>query len=70
MKKITAILAAVLIMCMAGTANAQFKVGKLVGAAAKGVKALTLTDAQMASYVKESVDWMDTHNNGTDEDST
>lgn len=69
MKKITAILAAVLIMCMAGTANAQFKVGKLVGAAAKGVKALTLTDAQMASYVKESVDWMDTHNKVSDADS-
>lgn len=26
------------------------------------MKAFTLTDAQMADYVKESVDWMDTHN--------
>lgn len=26
------------------------------------MKALTLTDAQMAAYVKESVDWMDKHN--------
>ncbi|MDE5930468.1 MAG: M48 family metallopeptidase [Muribaculaceae bacterium] len=43
-------------------ANAQLKLGKAINAAAKGVQAFTLTDAQMAAYVKESVDWMDTHN--------
>lgn len=44
------------------TAQAQFNIGKAVNSAAKTAKALTLTDAQMASYAKESVDWMDTHN--------
>ncbi|MDE6097965.1 MAG: M48 family metallopeptidase [Muribaculaceae bacterium] len=43
-------------------AQAQFKLGKAVNAAAKGVQAFTLTDAQMASYVKESIDWMDANN--------
>lgn len=62
MKKVTTIIAAIMLMFVVMPANAQFKVGKLVGAAAKGVKAMTLTDAQMASYVKESVDWMDKHN--------
>ena len=69
MKKIAAISAAVMMLCMAVPANAQFKIGKLAGAAAKGVKAMTITDAQMAAYVKESVDWMDTHNKVSDPDS-
>lgn len=69
MKKIAAIFAAVMMLCMAVPANAQFKIGKLAGAAAKGVKAMTITDAQMAAYVKESVDWMDTHNKVSDPDS-
>lgn len=42
--------------------NAQFNLKKAVNAAAKTAKAITLTDAQMADYVKESVAWMDTHN--------
>lgn len=58
-----------MMLCMAVPANAQFKIGKLAGAAAKGVKAMTITDAQMAAYVKESVDWMDTHNKVSDPDS-
>lgn len=41
---------------------AQFNLKKAVGAASKAVKAVTLTDAQMAEYVKESVDWMDKNN--------
>ena len=69
MKKVTTIIAAFLMMMVAVPVNAQFKVGKLVGAAAKGVQALTITDAQMAAYVKESVDWMDTHNKVSDADS-
>ena len=50
-------------LCMAVTmpAMAQFNVKALKGAA-KAVKAVTLTDAQMAEYVKEYIDWMDTHN--------
>ena len=44
------------------TASAQFNLKKAVNSATKAVQAMTLTDAQMAAYVKESVDWMDTHN--------
>ncbi|MDE7471334.1 MAG: M48 family metallopeptidase [Paramuribaculum sp.] len=43
-------------------AAAQFNLKKAVGGAAKAAQAVTLTDAQMAAYVKESVDWMDKHN--------
>lgn len=43
-------------------AQAQLKLGKAINAAAKGVQAFTLTDAQMAAYVKESIDWMDKNN--------
>lgn len=43
-------------------ANAQFNLKKAVGSAAKAVQAVTLTDEQMASYVKESVEWMDRNN--------
>lgn len=42
--------------------SAQFNLKKAVSAAQKGVQAMTLTDAQMAAYVKESVDWMDANN--------
>lgn len=49
--------------------NAQFNIGKAVNSAAKGVQALTLSDAQMAAYAKESVDWMDTHNKVSDKNS-
>ena len=49
-------------LSFATPAGAQLKVGKLISGAAKTVEALTITDAQMAAYVKESVDWMDTHN--------
>lgn len=43
-------------------ASAQFNLKKAISGGAKAVKALTLTDAQMAAYVKESMDWMDKHN--------
>lgn len=43
-------------------ANAQFNLKKAIGGAAKAAQALTLTDEQMAAYVKESVDWMDKNN--------
>ncbi len=42
--------------------SAQFNLSKAVGGAAKAAKALTLSDADMAAYVKESIDWMDAHN--------
>lgn len=41
---------------------AQFNVIKAVGAASKVAQAVTLTDEQMAAYVKQSVEWMDKNN--------
>ncbi|MDE5881688.1 MAG: M48 family metallopeptidase [Muribaculaceae bacterium] len=43
-------------------ASAQFNLGKAVKAVSKTAQALTLTDEQMAAYVKQSVDWMDKNN--------
>lgn len=53
-----------LLMVLVGAtpASAQFNLKKAISGGAKAVKALTLTDAQMAAYVKGSVDWMDKHN--------
>lgn len=42
--------------------SAQFNLGKAASGALKAAKAATLTDEQMAAYVKESVKWMDEHN--------
>lgn len=46
----------------ANTAFAQFNLKKAISGASKAVQAFTLTDEQMADYVKESVDWMDKNN--------
>ena len=63
MKKIfVKAVAAVAMMCVAMPAMAQFNLKKAVGPAANTVKAVTLTDEQMAEYVKEYIDWMDKHN--------
>lgn len=43
-------------------ASAQFNLGKAVEAASKVTQAVTLTDEQMAAYVKQSVEWMDKNN--------
>lgn len=53
-----------LIACVACTipGHAQFNLKKAISSASKTVQAFTLTDEQMAAYVKESVDWMDKHN--------
>ncbi len=50
--------------CLACTvsASAQFNLKKAVNAATKAAEAVTLTDEQMTAYVKEYIDWMDTHN--------
>lgn len=50
------------LMSGADQAYAQLNLKKAVNGAAKAAKAFTLTDEQMAAYVKESVDWMDKHN--------
>lgn len=53
-----------MLMCIISPlgASAQFNLKKAVGAAAKGVEAMTITDDQMARYVKESIEWMDRNN--------
>ena len=42
--------------------NAQLNLKKAISGASKVAQAATLTDKQMAAYVKESVDWMDKNN--------
>lgn len=61
-KHLVKVLMAVAILACTNLAHAQFNLKKAVGSATKAVQAFTLTDQQMADYVKESVDWMDKHN--------
>ncbi|MBD5333006.1 MAG: M48 family metallopeptidase [Bacteroides sp.] len=63
-------LALAMMLTVAFSADAQFKLNKAkaIGALAKTAQAMTLSDEQMAAYVKESVDWMDTHNKVPGED--
>ena len=61
-KSVCKLIVLLLFTVVVSPATAQFNLGKAVGGALKAGKALTLTDEQMAAYVKESVDWMDTHN--------
>ena len=60
----TVLRAVLALLCLAGTtpAMSQFNLKKAVSGAAIVVKAATLTDEQMAAYVKEYIDWMDKHN--------
>ena len=55
---------AVLLLCIlsAKQGTAQFNLKKAVSGASKTVQAVTLTDEQMANYVKEYIDWTDKHN--------
>lgn len=64
MKKFTVIKAIAIAACLfvAGEASAQFNLKRAVNSATKVAQAATLSDADMAAYVKESVDWMDKHN--------
>ncbi|MDE6311592.1 MAG: M48 family metallopeptidase [Muribaculaceae bacterium] len=50
-------------------AKINVNVAKAASSIGKVAQAVTLTDAQMAAYAKESVDWMDTHNKVSDADS-
>ena len=60
----------VALFCLSGAfpAMAQFNLKKVISGAAKTVQAVTLTDEQMAEYVKEYIDWMDAHNQVCAED--
>lgn len=61
-KTVLKFMAVALCLVSAGNASAQLNLKKLAGAAAKTAQAVTLTDEQMAAYVKESVEWMDKNN--------
>lgn len=70
MKKIIVLSVLALGACMSPVQSmAQFNASKALSGVSKAAKALTLSDAQMAAYVRESVDWMDTHNKVSDADS-
>ena len=56
------VLAAVVAMAFPLTANAQFNLNRGLKAVSKAAQALTLSDADMAQYVKEYIDWMDKNN--------
>jgi putative metalloprotease len=62
------IVPAVLAVCAAGQAQGLPKLGgkintdRLVGAAVKGAQSLTITDAQVAQYAKEYMQYMDAKN--------
>lgn len=62
MKTISRLICVMLCVFATTPAFAQFNLKKAVGGAAKAVQAATLTDEQMTAYVKEYIDWMDTHN--------
>lgn len=66
-KRVFGAIALAFCMSIAAPVYAQFNLKKAVNAASKTAKALTLSDAQMAAYVKESVDWMDKNNPVADE---
>ena len=69
MKRIILAMCAAMAMIVAPTSlSAQFNLKKAASAGIKAAKAFTLTDAQMADYVKESVDWMDRNNKVDAED--
>lgn len=63
------VLIALTCLCAASPAAAQINLGKGISALVKGAKALTLSDADMAGYVKEYITYMDTNNPVTDANS-
>ena len=56
------VLAAVVAMAFPLTADAQFNLNRGLKAVSKAAQALTLSDADMAQYVREYIDWMDKNN--------
>lgn len=50
------------LLCLSLPGYSQFNLKKAVGAVGKAAQAFTLTDSQMAEYVRESVEWMDKNN--------
>ncbi len=61
-KRLIKLFMVVAFLATANAGYAQFNLKKAIGGASKAIQAFTLTDEQMAAYVKESVEWMDKHN--------
>ncbi|MDE6007212.1 MAG: M48 family metallopeptidase [Muribaculaceae bacterium] len=61
-KKFITFVVLVAALLMATPCSAQFNLGKGLSALAKGAQALTLSDADMANYVKEYITSMDSKN--------
>lgn len=61
-KRVIGMIAAVVFSSLTADCMAQKFNVKALSGAVKAVKAVTLTDEQMAEYVKEYIDWMDKHN--------
>ena len=59
----------VILLACSMPAAAQFNFKKVIGGASKAVQAVVISDADMAAYVKEYIDWMDSHNKVCDEKS-
>lgn len=69
MKKVLSnVLIALVLSGVTTPACAQFNLKKALGGAVKAAQAFTLSDAQMAAYVKESVEAMDKQNTVLPED--
>ncbi|MDE6268745.1 MAG: M48 family metallopeptidase [Muribaculaceae bacterium] len=64
-KSFISILIAIIAAAAPASLSAQFNLGKLAKAGAKAAKAATISDADMAAYVKEYITWMDEHNQVT-----
>ncbi|MDE6341301.1 MAG: peptidase, partial [Muribaculaceae bacterium] len=58
-KKFLQVMMAAALLTSAGCSSSQFNMERAMGGAAKAVQALTITDAQMAEYVRQSVEQMD-----------
>ena len=65
----TTLLSVIFLAGVSLTASAQFKIGgktintkKVVSAATDVAKAVTLSDADIATMSREYIEWMDTHN--------
>lgn len=61
-KNLIKVLAIALSLLIGMPAMAQFSLSKAISAGKKAVQAVTLSDQQVADYVKESVAWMDANN--------
>lgn len=67
--KIRTIALALFALTTAFASQAQLNLGRMAQGLGKAAQAVTLTDQQMAAYVKEYIDWMDAHNPVTPADS-